>query len=88
VKLDPDKVSCKLDGLFVFRNGAPTDFSVKEASKIISQRQFVITVDLGAAAQRLLLRLRPQRRVRPNKRGLSHVRTKAAVPISSRILRK
>jgi len=48
VKLDPDKVSCKLDGLFVFRNGAPTDFSVKEASKIISQRQFVITVDLGA----------------------------------------
>jgi glutamate N-acetyltransferase/amino-acid N-acetyltransferase len=47
VKLDPDKLSCKLDDLFVFRNGAPTDFNVKEASRIISQRQFVITVDLG-----------------------------------------
>ncbi|HSV99740.1 MAG TPA: bifunctional glutamate N-acetyltransferase/amino-acid acetyltransferase ArgJ [Sedimentisphaerales bacterium] len=47
VKLNPDKVSCKLDGLFVFRNGAPTDFNVKQASRIISQRQFVIAVDLG-----------------------------------------
>ena len=47
VKLKPDKVSCKLDDLYVFRNGAPTDFNVKKASRIISQRQFVITVDLG-----------------------------------------
>jgi len=48
VKLDPDKLSCKLDDLYVFRNGAPTDFNVRQASRIISQRQFVITVDLGA----------------------------------------
>ncbi|MGE5293828.1 MAG: bifunctional glutamate N-acetyltransferase/amino-acid acetyltransferase ArgJ [Solirubrobacterales bacterium] len=47
VKLDPEKLSCKLDNLFVFRNGAPTDFKPKQASRIISQRQFVITVDLG-----------------------------------------
>lgn len=47
VSLKPDKVSCKLDDLYVFRNGAPTDFNVKKASRIISQRQFVITVDLG-----------------------------------------
>lgn len=47
VQLDPAKVSCKLDDLYVFRNGAPTDFKAKEASRIISQRQFVITVHLG-----------------------------------------
>ncbi|MBP7050890.1 MAG: bifunctional glutamate N-acetyltransferase/amino-acid acetyltransferase ArgJ [Phycisphaerae bacterium] len=47
VKLKPDKLSCKLDDLYVFRKGAPTDFDPKEASQIISQRQFVITVDLG-----------------------------------------
>ena len=47
VKLNPDKLSCKLDGLYVFRSGAPTDFDAKEASRIIRQREFVITVDLG-----------------------------------------
>lgn len=47
VKLKPEKLSCKLDDLYVFRNGAPTDFNAKEASQIISQREFVITVDLG-----------------------------------------
>lgn len=47
VTLNPEKLSCKLDDVFVFRNGAPTDFNVKKASRIISQRQFVITVDLG-----------------------------------------
>jgi len=51
VKLNSDKLSCKLDGLFVFRNGTPTDFNVKEASRIISQRQFVITVDLGVGRE-------------------------------------
>jgi glutamate N-acetyltransferase/amino-acid N-acetyltransferase len=47
VTLNPEKLSCKLDDVFVFRNGAPTDFDVKKASRIISQRQFIITVDLG-----------------------------------------
>jgi glutamate N-acetyltransferase/amino-acid N-acetyltransferase len=47
VKLNPDRLSCKLDDLYVFRNGTPTDFKPKEAARIISQRQFVITVDLG-----------------------------------------
>ncbi len=51
VSLKPDKVSCKLDDLYVFRNGAPTDFNVKKASRIISQRQFVITVDLGVGRE-------------------------------------
>ncbi|MEN6577232.1 MAG: bifunctional glutamate N-acetyltransferase/amino-acid acetyltransferase ArgJ [Phycisphaerales bacterium] len=47
VKLKPEKLSCRLDDLYVFRNGAPTDFNPKQASRIISQREFVITVDLG-----------------------------------------
>jgi len=48
VKLNPQKVSCKLDDLAVFKNGAPTDFDRKKASKIVSQVSHTITVDLGA----------------------------------------
>jgi glutamate N-acetyltransferase/amino-acid N-acetyltransferase len=55
VKMNPRKVSCKLDdpstslraGLTVFKNGAPTDFDRKKASKIVSQVSHTITVDLG-----------------------------------------
>jgi len=47
VRLNPDKLSCKLDDLYVFRNGKPTDFNVKQASRIISRKEFTITVDLG-----------------------------------------
>lgn len=47
VNLNPNKVSCKLDDLYVFRNGTPTDFNVKAAARIVSQRQHTITVDLG-----------------------------------------
>lgn len=48
VKLNPQKVSCKLDDLAVFKNGSPTDFNHKKASKIVSQTSHTITVDLGA----------------------------------------
>jgi glutamate N-acetyltransferase / amino-acid N-acetyltransferase len=48
VKLNPQKVSCKLDDLAVFKNGAPTDFDRKKASKIVSQVSHTITVGLGA----------------------------------------
>jgi glutamate N-acetyltransferase / amino-acid N-acetyltransferase len=47
VHLNPDKLSCKLDDLYVFRRGTPTDFDAKKASRVISQRQFTITVNLG-----------------------------------------
>jgi glutamate N-acetyltransferase/amino-acid N-acetyltransferase len=47
VNLNPDKVSCKLDDLYVFRNGTPTDFNPKEAARIVSQREHTITIDLG-----------------------------------------
>ena len=47
VTLDPAKLSCKIGDLFVFRNGKPTHFDAKAASKIISQKKHTITVDLN-----------------------------------------
>ena len=48
VTLNLKKMSCKLDDLFVFKNGAPTNFDRKKASKIVSQKSHTIMVDLGA----------------------------------------
>jgi len=48
VKLNPDKLSCKLDDVTVFKNGAPRKFDAKKASKVVSQTEHTITVDLGA----------------------------------------
>jgi glutamate N-acetyltransferase/amino-acid N-acetyltransferase len=47
VDLDPNKLSCKLDDLYVFRHGAPTDFDPKKAARIVCQRRHTITIDLG-----------------------------------------
>jgi glutamate N-acetyltransferase/amino-acid N-acetyltransferase len=47
IKLNSRKMSCKLDDLAVFRNGAPTNFDRRKASKIVSQKNHTITVDLG-----------------------------------------
>ncbi len=48
VKLNLRKMSCKLDNLAVFKNGAPTNFDRHKASKIVSQKSHTITIDLGA----------------------------------------
>jgi len=48
VKLNPDKLSCKLGDITVFKNGVPRKFDTKKASKVISQTEHTITVDLGA----------------------------------------
>jgi len=48
VKLNPDKLSCRLGDITVFRNGKPAKFDVKKASRVISQTEHTITVDLGA----------------------------------------
>ncbi|MDD5457811.1 MAG: bifunctional glutamate N-acetyltransferase/amino-acid acetyltransferase ArgJ [Phycisphaerae bacterium] len=48
VKLNPAKVSCRLDDLFVFKNGTPAKFDVKKASQIVSSKEYTITVELGA----------------------------------------
>jgi glutamate N-acetyltransferase/amino-acid N-acetyltransferase len=47
VKLNSRKMCCKLDDLAVFKNGAPTNFDRHKASKIVSQKNHTITVDLG-----------------------------------------
>jgi glutamate N-acetyltransferase/amino-acid N-acetyltransferase len=48
VKLNPDKLSCKIGQVTVFRNGKPAKFDRARASKVISQTEHTITVDLGA----------------------------------------
>jgi len=48
VKLNPDKLSCKLGSVTVFANGAPKKFNAAKVSEIISRTEHTITVDLGA----------------------------------------
>ena len=48
VKLNPAKLSCRLDEITVFKNGAPTKFDRSKASKVVSQTEHTITVELGA----------------------------------------
>jgi len=47
-KLNLNKLSCKLDEITVFKDGAPKKFDAKKASKVVSQKEHTITVDLGA----------------------------------------
>lgn len=47
VKLNPAKLSCRLNNLSVFKNGAPKKFDTAMAAKIISKSLHTITVDLG-----------------------------------------
>ena len=46
-RLNPDRLSCKLGDITVFKNGGPMKFDTKKASKVISQAEHTITVDLG-----------------------------------------
>jgi len=48
VKLNPNNLSCKLGPITVFKNGTPRKFDKKKASKVVSQTEHTITVDLGA----------------------------------------
>ena len=48
VKLNPNKLSCKLGPITVFKNGVPRKFDKRKASKVVSQTEHTITVDLGA----------------------------------------
>ncbi|MCJ7778342.1 MAG: bifunctional glutamate N-acetyltransferase/amino-acid acetyltransferase ArgJ [Sedimentisphaerales bacterium] len=50
VKLNPMKLSCKLGDITVFKNGTPKKFDAKKASKVISQTEHIITVDLSAGS--------------------------------------
>jgi len=48
VKINPNKLFCKLGPITVFKNGTPRKFDAKRASKVVSQTEHTITVDLGA----------------------------------------
>ena len=47
VKLNPDKLSCKIGQITVFKNGKPAKFDPAKAGKVIMQTEHTITVDLG-----------------------------------------
>ncbi len=51
VKLNPNKLSCKLGNITVFKNGKPAVFDKNKASKVVSQIEHTMTVDLGAGNQ-------------------------------------
>ena len=52
VKLNPDKLSCKIGDIPVFRNGKPTNFDTRAASAVIAKKEHTITIDLGAGKHR------------------------------------
>lgn len=47
VKINPNKLSCSIGNTVVFRNGRPVKFDPKKVSKIISQKEHIIMVNLG-----------------------------------------
>jgi glutamate N-acetyltransferase/amino-acid N-acetyltransferase len=52
VKLNPKRLSCKLDDLTVFEKGAPRAFDRSRAEQIIQQTCHTISVDLGVGKHR------------------------------------
>ena len=48
VKLNPNKLSCKLGPITVFKNGKSTKFDRKKATEVVSQTEHTITIELGA----------------------------------------
>jgi glutamate N-acetyltransferase/amino-acid N-acetyltransferase len=47
VKLNPNKLSCTIGDIAVFRRGQPVKFDPKKVSKVISQKEHTIAVNLG-----------------------------------------
>ncbi len=47
VKLNPEKLSCKIGDITVFKNGQPTKFDTKKASKTIAKKEHEIIISLG-----------------------------------------
>ncbi len=48
VKLNANKLSCKIGDITVFKNGTPAKFDAKKVSKIIGGKEHTMTVNLGA----------------------------------------
>jgi glutamate N-acetyltransferase/amino-acid N-acetyltransferase len=47
IPLNPDKLTCSIGGVTVFRNGQPVSFDPKKVSRIIRQKEHTIEVWLG-----------------------------------------
>lgn len=47
VRLNPNKLTCKIGQFTVFKNGKPARFDPKKVSRIIARKEHTITVDLG-----------------------------------------
>jgi glutamate N-acetyltransferase/amino-acid N-acetyltransferase len=50
VRFNPNKLSCKLGNITVFKNGAPANFDQKEASRVVAQKEHTITINLAVGA--------------------------------------
>lgn len=48
VKLKREKLSCKIGNVTVFKNGAPAAFDAKKVSRLMSQKEHTITINLGS----------------------------------------
>lgn len=51
VKLDPARLSCRIGGVYVFRNGQPAKFDRAKVSRIIAAREHDILIDLGVGSE-------------------------------------
>jgi glutamate N-acetyltransferase/amino-acid N-acetyltransferase len=47
VKLNPNRLCCKIGNTYVFRNGKPVEFDAKKVSAVIAQKEHTITVELN-----------------------------------------
>jgi len=47
VRVNPEKLSCRIGGVSVFSKGGPVKFNPQTVSRIISQKEHTISVDLG-----------------------------------------
>ena len=51
MKINEQKLSCKIGDITVFKNGRPAKFDAAKASRIIARKEHTITVDLGAGRE-------------------------------------
>jgi glutamate N-acetyltransferase/amino-acid N-acetyltransferase len=47
IKVNPDRLCCKIGDTYVFRNGKPTAFDAKKVSAVIAQKEHTITIELN-----------------------------------------
>ena len=47
IKVNPDRLCCKIGDTYVFRNGKPTSFDAKKVSAVIARKEHTITVELN-----------------------------------------